>query len=654
MRQGDGCAMSYARLGDYMAGHVFRTESEELPYFADPGHVLLGIDSVISPGANRHDEPYAQLTLAILPGGNVDQLARTTSSLAANIPLFAGELFFPQGAAAALAGGELAACLKDWGVRGWRCLDDDGALQYRNAAARAASRAWLLFLDPRVALLGNPLQMAERDISASGAPVVNLPRLSGAGQFVSIDHIGFERGARGICILGRSCVRGAMHSRGRSGPALCSGVDSASLLIRTDVLRDVGGFNERADVAVGDIELAMKLFRKGIKIVVSGASCILDGDLASPGERLLPVGGAHERVGIPDVVASDCGPVTEGFVRPKIALVIDIYNWAFGNIARQLNRYLSDRYDFKIIPVGDVGGLPRVLMLAEECELIHFFWREEILQIGAPQNRMAAQELGMSWDGFTDRFLAGKLITTTIYDHLMQDSESFSARAAAFAHLPGYTVANQKLLKLFRNPPVPFPAPTCTTEDGVDLTLFRPSGLERLKSADTRDLIVGWVGNSAWVNWVEDFKGLHTILRPAVDELRAEGCPIRLDLADRQLGFTPHEEMPRYYAKIDVLVCSSKHEGTPNPVLEAMACGVPVVATDVGVVPEVFGQRQSDFILEERSKDCMKEKLKRLVGQAELLQALSRENLESIRSWDWSIKAENFHGFFRTVLEARG
>lgn len=632
-----------------MADQQFRTAPWELPYFADAGHALLGFDAIILPGANSHDRPLGALTLAVLPGGDHAQLMRTVNALAANIPRFCGELILPVPDAGEAEKGALAEAIRRWGVA-CCALDVAQPLAYRNAVAGSATREWVLFLDARVSLQWNPLQIVEKEIVATGAPVVNLPRVSRDGRYVSIDHLGFHRNPAGLSLLGRAHVRGVMGARGAQGTALCSGVDSASLLIRRDVLRDIGAFGDAPDVAMADVGMATRLFRRGIKVIVSDAVAIYDDELASPGEALQPLGCAAEPVGIPEVVAVDPLTIPPGVERPKVALVVDVYNWAFGNISRQVKRYLSDRYDFRIIPIGDLGSLLRVLMLAEDCRIIHFFWREEILQIGTPHYRQAAQALGMSWEAFEARFIAGKLITTSIYDHLMQDAASMSVRADAYARLPGYTVANQKLLRHYGNPPILFPAPTCTTEDGVDLTLFRPARLERLASVGERDLIVGWVGNSAWEGKTEDFKGLHTILRPAVDELRAEGYPIHLELADRQQDFTPHEEMPRYYAKIDVLACSSKIEGTPNPVLEAMACGVPVVSTDVGIVPEVFGELQRDFILAERSKDCMKAKLRSLVGQAALLQALSAENLESIRGWDWSIKAENFHRFFGAVL----
>jgi hypothetical protein len=99
--------------------------------------------------------------------------------------------------------------------------------------------------------------------------------------------------------------------------------------------------------------------------------------------------------------------------------------------------------------------------------------------------------------------------------------------------------------------------------------------------------------------------------------------------------------MPDYYNSIDVLLCASAMEGTPNPVLEAMACGVPVISTDVGVVPEVLGPLQSDFIVP-RDPGAMAAAIRRLHLDRGLLQKLSRENLARIEGRDWASLAPSW------------
>ena len=159
-----------------------------------------------------------------------------------------------------------------------------------------------------------------------------------------------------------------------------------------------------------------------------------------------------------------------------------------------------------------------------------------------------------------------------------------------------------------------------------------------------------WAGNSKWAHEKEDFKGLHTILRPAVEELQAEGYPVELEICDSSVNKIPHSEMPKYYEKIDLYVCVSKIEGTPNPILECMACGVPFISTKVGIVPEVAGEVQKLYILQERSISCLKNKLIEILDNPGILKILSDENLNSIKYWDWKDRARKFIDFWNSYL----
>jgi teichuronic acid biosynthesis glycosyltransferase TuaC len=77
----------------------------------------------------------------------------------------------------------------------------------------------------------------------------------------------------------------------------------------------------------------------------------------------------------------------------------------------------------------------------------------------------------------------------------------------------------------------------------------------------------------------------------------------RLGVADRVrlLGRVEHEQLPAIYGAADVLVLASEREGWPNVLLEAMACGTPVVATAVGGIPEAVTQPAAGELIDARS-----------------------------------------------------
>lgn len=115
---------------------------------------------------------------------------------------------------------------------------------------------------------------------------------------------------------------------------------------------------------------------------------------------------------------------------------------------------------------------------------------------------------------------------------------------------------------------------------GVDLDLFRP-----VSQTDARaDL--GWDQDTHYVLFpydssrrVKDFPRAQRIVERVRSEL---DDPVEL----QTMSGVPHDRVPRYMNAADALLLTSKREGSPNTVKEALACNLPVVATDVGDVSE--------------------------------------------------------------------
>jgi glycosyltransferase involved in cell wall biosynthesis len=87
------------------------------------------------------------------------------------------------------------------------------------------------------------------------------------------------------------------------------------------------------------------------------------------------------------------------------------------------------------------------------------------------------------------------------------------------------------------------------------------------------------------------------------------------------LDWIPHESLGQYLNDMKLLVIPSYTEGLPNIMLEAMACGTPVLATPVGSIPDYIIDRETGFIMETNKPDCI---------VSNIIRSLSNPSLEQI------------------------
>ena len=141
-------------------------------------------------------------------------------------------------------------------------------------------------------------------------------------------------------------------------------------------------------------------------------------------------------------------------------------------------------------------------------------------------------------------------------------------------------------------------------ENGVDSQKFhpipRPLARQKLRLPAHRRIMLT-------VGRLDEAKGIH-ILIGAIARLRSrhpdlmlvavgegphraslEKLIARLGVGDNVMlaGSQPHEQLASWYSAADLFCLASSSEGWPNVILEAMACGLPVIATSVGGIPEI-------------------------------------------------------------------
>nr|WP_320161279.1 glycosyltransferase family 4 protein [uncultured Methanoregula sp.] len=144
----------------------------------------------------------------------------------------------------------------------------------------------------------------------------------------------------------------------------------------------------------------------------------------------------------------------------------------------------------------------------------------------------------------------------------------------------------------------------------VDLNLFHCS-----KKYDDRPDMIGYIGRlseeKGVLNFVNAFSGIHSedsriqffiggdgALR---DQILTSISSDGLNENVTNVGWIPHNELPIYLNNLKLLVLPSYTEGLPNIMLEAMACGTPVLVSPVGAIPDVIEDEKTGFILKDNS-----------------------------------------------------
>jgi glycosyltransferase involved in cell wall biosynthesis len=164
-----------------------------------------------------------------------------------------------------------------------------------------------------------------------------------------------------------------------------------------------------------------------------------------------------------------------------------------------------------------------------------------------------------------------------------------------------------------------------------------------------------------FVGRFEKRKGIHE-LNKVLSDLRNESfhfdfvgpVPSESQLKDPRVTYhgsiSDQEKLKTLVSKCDVLVSSSYSEGMPTVILEAMSCGLAILATDVGAV-NVLVSEDNGMLIRPRDIDALKSGLIEFVrmDKEKLLQK-KRSSLTKVRSFTWTEVAKKNLSVFRSIL----
>lgn len=180
---------------------------------------------------------------------------------------------------------------------------------------------------------------------------------------------------------------------------------------------------------------------------------------------------------------------------------------------------------------------------------------------------------------------------------------------------------------------------------GVDIEKFHPVETnEKMEKVETELLFVGRLHNVKGLpHLLEAFRRVeesHLEVRltivgkgPMEKDLKEKAEALSIDDSIEFLGEIDHDELPNYYRCADIFVLPSLSEGLSNVIMEAMACGLPVVATDVGGNSELIESEKGGFLVDPGDSEELTRSLIDLIEHPEFRKEMGDFNRDLIKKY---------------------
>ncbi len=194
--------------------------------------------------------------------------------------------------------------------------------------------------------------------------------------------------------------------------------------------------------------------------------------------------------------------------------------------------------------------------------------------------------------------------------------------------------------------------------NGVDTELFRPLPVEVDDSEPVNLLCVARLIECKGLQYLLECMarlevkrsyrltviGTGSYLRSLTQKVEALGLRQQVEL----VGVVAHEDLPRWYGSADVFVLPSYGDACPQTAIEAMACGLPVVATGESGVRQYVDHGVNGFLVAARDAGALERPLKELIDNPQARRRMGRVSAEKVRArFTWLAMAKQFADLYR-------
>ncbi|MFH1453373.1 MAG: glycosyltransferase [Armatimonadota bacterium] len=114
-------------------------------------------------------------------------------------------------------------------------------------------------------------------------------------------------------------------------------------------------------------------------------------------------------------------------------------------------------------------------------------------------------------------------------------------------------------------------------------------------------------------------------------------------------GYLADEDIPKLYNAADLLVYPSFYEGFGFPIVEAMKCGTPTIASNISSLPEVVGD--AGILIDPNNTDEIAEAISNVLNDDELKKKLVKNGIERAKLFTWERSADNVIDIYNKCLE---
>jgi len=117
------------------------------------------------------------------------------------------------------------------------------------------------------------------------------------------------------------------------------------------------------------------------------------------------------------------------------------------------------------------------------------------------------------------------------------------------------------------------------------------------------------------------------------------------------VGWIPNDKLPEYLNELKLIVLSSYTEGLPNVILEAMACGTPVLATPVGGIPDIIKDNETGFILKNNSSEYIEKNVLEALNSSKLAEISSNARKAIERYFTYENAVETYEKILDELMD---